>query len=231
VSDGASAGRLAAMRDRAVALAAAEAQQAAEAAAAEASAAQADADQALLDAAAADGRVDDVLAGVEDFTAISVGGDDKFGFLDTVASDVLPTEGLAPEAATQSAGDTQAAVLTLTGATDCKIVEKAITTTGGEVEVTASFFINCEDSSNFTITYRITRTTGMSTTTFYTQVIDGNAMRDAGGDYKWIKIEPLLTSDEPAAGTHTYAVWVQLGASLSTMEVENRVLRLLEIKR
>lgn len=190
------------------------------------------AEQAIADAAAADGRISGVLAGEEAFTGLAVdGGEDVATFLATVASDVLPTEGLALEAATQSAGDSQAAVLTLTGATSCKIVEKEITTTGGEVEVTASFFINCENSSNFSVTYWIYRVTDGSGTLIYTQVIDGNAMRDAGANYKWIRLEPLLTSDEPGAGTHTYSVWVQLNASLSVMEVENRTIRILEIKR
>ena len=221
------------MRERAVVQAAVTAQAAAEEA-------QADADQAATDAAAAqtaanaaDARVDDVLDGTEAFTGLnvdSVGDVSSFLGRVDVGSGTVSTDALAANTVTLSEAVNTAGVLSLNGTTPVTIATKDITTTGGMVELSCGFFIRCEDAGSFTLTYRINRTTGMSTSLIWEQTIGGNATKDAGGDYLWIQLESIHTQDSPAAGTHTYYFEVVLSKTCTTQEVENRTLRVTEFR-
>jgi hypothetical protein len=228
------------MRDRAVALAAAEAQQAAEAAAADASAAQADADQALLDAAAADGkavavdgRVDDVLAGVEDFTAISVGGDDKFGFLDTVASDVLPTEGLAANAVTDEDESFDATVLSLSGTTPVTHASVAVVTNGEPVDLSCRFLLEVSNPTAFGMVLRIWRDDGASAFVIFQEVVGNLAFKDAGDNYRFGQPYTAEWTDQPAAGSYTYFFETEftINTGFTTQQTSNRYIKALRRRR
>ena len=234
LKDGASAVRLAAMRERAVVQGVVRAQAAADEAAADAAAAQTAAESAADDAAAADDRISGVLAGEEVFTGLPVdGGEDVVGFLAKVAADVLPTGGLAADAVTAAERDFTAAAQTLTGTTFKTIASKTITTTGERVDLVAGFAIATENASLFGLRFWITRTTGgVVLATPYDLVLGGNVTKDAGGDYMYIAPVSIFADDDPPAGTHTYKLEIWLSRDdCSVQEVTNAYLRPEEVKR
>lgn len=220
VSDGVSAGRLAAMRDRAVVLAAAEA--------------QASAADAAADAAAADGRVDDVLSGAEVFTGLSIdGGEDVKSFLEKVASDVLPTAGLAANAVTDDEVFYDATVLALNGTTPVTLGSVGVTTGGEPVDISCRFLLEVQNFTAFGLVFRIWRDNGVAPMVIFTELLGGQAFKDAGGDYRFGQPYTAEWTDQPAAGTYDYFMEAEftINTGFGIQEVSNRRLQALRRKR
>jgi len=122
-----------------------------------AGAAAVDAGQALLDAAAADGRVDDVLAGTEVFSAVNVGGTDVKPFLDktdgakltdataldagVVDTAALSTTAIRPGAPATNAAQVLIKGLNLTGGSTSDPGASTLLTTSFDVLVTGTVII------------------------------------------------------------------------------------------
>lgn len=210
------------------------AQATADAAQTAADAAATDAATALTAANNANSRIDDVLDGTEPFTGLAIdGAEDVKDFLAKVASDELPTAGLAAESVTQAERDFTATAQTLTGTTFKTIAEKEVTVTGGRLDIVASFSINTENTTIYGLRFRVVRETGgIDIATPYDLVLGGNVTKDAGGDYLFIQPVAIFCDDDPAAGTHTYRLEVWLSRDdCSVEEVTNAYLRVEEVKR
>ena len=219
------------------------AQGTADTAVAAAGAAQTDATQALADAAAVDGRVDDTLAGTEQFTALNVGGTDVKPFLDKTDGDKLTdaaglddglvgTAKIAAGAVTTPAQTVTAAFVSVNSTSETTIATESVTLADGEyVDLLGSFGILAigGDPTN------IGDTAAQIVASIYrdtTKIAEG----PVDSVIKGVTLNASATLpqiDEPAPGTYSYTLRAKVTTTTDVTQASagNRSLRALAFTR
>lgn len=234
------------IRLRRAAAAAEEAQVDADLAASAAAEAQTDADQALLDAAAADGRVTNVVGGVEPFTALNVGGTNVKPFLDKtdgakltdaagLNDGLVVTEKVAPEAVTVDGLASTDARITLNNTSLVDIQSVVMTTTGQPVTINWSLYLRSKNASGYNVLVFLSRSTdpggGAPLDTATPDACTYQALELTGDDLLYGFLGNQV-EDTPPAGTTTYILSVRFDQTgLSVQTAEKRVIHAREFKR
>ena len=172
-------------------------------------------------------RINRILAGTEQFTAVNVGGTivaENAG----LADDIVTTPTVSSNAITNEMASSDVAIRNLTGTTDFLVETVSYTSTGRPIEVKANFFLTIKhpDPGDVSVRIWIERTGAGSP--IFDQTIDA-----VGGDYLLGWMTPIVVEDPPpAAGAYTWNLYVSLSNNDSDIEnIRGSFLNVREYKR
>lgn len=180
-------------------------------------------------------RLARTLEGREDFSGVLVNGQDVRPFLDKtdgsklvdptgLADDVVETAAVSTDAITAEGSTFTAASLDVTGTSEITVQTVTFVSTGFALEIRANFFLTVwhPTAGDVNATVRMYR----GATSIYEQVFSA-----INGDLLQGWMTPAVI-EEPAAGSYTYTVTVQIDVSnTDTASAVSRLLSVREFKR